>query len=258
MKGLAFLDLDGSVISSKRGRWGDDQKPVAFNDEGEPTSFINKQQKALLELLSAYFRLIPATARDVADYRRVKLPFTDYAICSFGAVILTPAGEVEPTWHKQMSERAAAERDNIGRMVELVRATAARLNLDVRVQQMEDAGLSLYVNVKRVGAKEGVLAQLFEAMREHLPAGWWTHANGKNLAFLPALLGKEHAVKWFVENLAGPHGMRIALGDGRTDLGFMALAHMAIAPVNSQIFSDRAATSPGGAPADGAPTGKER
>src|SRR4029453_726919 len=177
MKGLAFLDLDGSVISSKRGCWGDDLEPVELNGEGQPTSFINRQQKALLELLSAGFRLIPATARHVAGCRRIQLPFTDYAICSFGAVILTPAGEVEPTWHKLVSEHAQGERDNLNRMVELATATATSLGLHVQVDLMADAGLALYVNIKQVGPTAGGLDRLAQAMREHLPAGWWTHAN---------------------------------------------------------------------------------
>lgn len=258
MKGLAFLDLDGTVICSKRGRWGDYLEPVAFNDRGEPTSFTNRQQRDLLGVLSTGFHLIPVTARDTADYRRVKLEFNHYAICSFGAVILTPAGEVEPTWHRLVSERAERERDSLANIFQLATATAASLDLHVRVELMEDVGLQLYVNAKQVdSAEEGELDQLADAMREHLPRGWWTHANGNNIAFLPPFLGKEQAVKWFVDNLAGPHSMRIALGDSLSDLGFMALAHMAIAPVNSQIFSKRAATSTGDAPADSAPTRKE-
>jgi len=257
MKGLAFADLDGTVISSKRNRWGDDHVPIAFNERGEATSFTNRQQRALLELLSPAFRLIPTTARDVADFRRVKLPFYDYAICSFGAVILTPAGEVEPTWHKLVSEQAAAARDSILAMVKLAAETAGALKLNVTVELMEDVGLALYVNIKQ--SQAGDVDRLLAAMRKHLPAGWTTHFNGNNLAFLPPFLGKEHAVKWFVDNLAGPHSMRIALGDSHSDLGFMALTHMAIAPVNSQIFSEQAATSSGDAPADNAaPTGKER
>lgn len=243
MKGLAFLDLDGSVISSRQAGWGDDLEPIVFNAEGRPISFINRQQRALLDLLASVCRLIPVTARDIADFRRVRLPFSDYAICSFGTVILTPAGEIEPTWHQLMSEGAERERDNIGSMVEQVMAVATALDMRVYVQLMEDAGLQLYVNVKQIDPEAGRLGRLAEVMLDHLPAGWWTHANGNNLAFLPPFLGKEQAVDWFLTNLAQPHSLRIGLGDSLSDLGFMALSHFAIVPVHSQIFAQAMAVN---------------
>jgi hypothetical protein len=253
--GYFFCDLDGSLFDSGGNAWGDERQPVALNVRNQASSFINAQQRALIALITMGDEgliLVPNTARDLVSFRRVELPFTDHAILSFGAVILTPPplgekfGLPEPRWHELISQASRAAELELATVLATVdsAATALELKQSLRIEEMGDLAdmgemkLRLYVNVKE--SKAGALDKLEAACRPLLPQGWWVHRNGHNLALLPPYLGKEKAQRWFLENLAdsalvGNNALSISLGDSASDLPFMATCDYALMP-NSARF----------------------
>lgn len=238
---IAFCDLDDMLFQSRRKSDGDDLTPVVFQSNGKPISFQTPPQRALFNLLAASTRLIPTTGRNTKWMQRVKLPFSDYAICSFGAVIFGPDRVPEPGWHDLISDQATACHLELASYRDQVVAEASRRCIDVRVNTAVDQGLELYVTVKHRQRNAEELAQLAQAIESELQQGWWLHVNGRNMAICPPFLGKEKAVAYFLSQLAGPHDLVLGLGDSLSDVGFMSACDFAVSPVDSQIFSSLSA-----------------
>ncbi len=96
--------------------------------------------------------------------------------------------------------------------------------------------MPLYVNAKHNGKNLAELRKLALMLNASLPDGWKLHYNGNNLAAMPAYLGKEYAVEYYLKNLAPAHSFVLGLGDSFTDLGFMGLCDYAITPTRGQVF----------------------
>jgi hydroxymethylpyrimidine pyrophosphatase-like HAD family hydrolase len=240
---LALVDIDDMWCHTARkfGKYVGDPKtvgqPCVFDEGGKPVSFRSAPQAGMLDLLLAGARVIPCTGRSVSKYRRVQLGFNDYAITSFGGVILTPDGEPEAGWHSEMSRAASVEAENMRGMLALAREGAARINGgDLSVELISDAGLDLVIKVQ---SKDGVQAHLDElgaCFNEQAPVSWMVHLNDGQLSAFPRFLGKVQACRYFLENLAGSPSLVIGCGDSLSDLGFIGLCHFMVTPTQSQIF----------------------
>lgn len=249
MNGYLIADLDGSAFDSGGMGWGDEPQVVARNSHGEASSVMNRQQRLLLSMLNAGdLTVVPNTARDFHSFKRVQLRFTDHAILSFGAVILSPPadgedfGRPDPEWDafiRPQSQELARELDYV---LSLMHSTAERYGLceSLRMEELGDMGMRLYANAKDRSPDQCSLSLLQEACGECLPAGWWVHRNGHNLALLPPYLGKEKALAWFLRHRAEPEraaGLILGLGDSASDLSFLGNCHYALVPTRSSVVA---------------------
>lgn len=251
MNGYCIADLDGSVMISGDVIWGDELMPAAENVRGETSSFINRQQKQLLQLLQNNgqgLTVVPNTARDLASFKRLKLRFTDHAILSMGAVILHPPlpgqdfGEPDKEWDAIIRQQSSESESELNYVLSIMREAKNLFREQVgnaRIEEQGDLGMRLYASARE--SQPGALDFLQMTCCDLLPAGWWIHRNGHNLAFLPPYLSKERALTWFFAHLADSQrmlsGLVIGLGDSASDLPFMALCDYALVPTRSTIFS---------------------
>ena len=240
---LALVDIDDMWCHTTRkfGKYVGDPvtlgEPCAFDEAGKPVSYRSAPQRAMLDLLLNNARVVPCTGRSVSKYRRVQLGFGDYAIVSFGGVILQPDGTPEPGWHAEMSRSAAAEADAMRAMLSVAREGAKRINADdLSVELISDAGLDLVIKVQSKGGEQAYLDELGEVFRDRAPVSWMVHLNDGQLSALPKFLGKVPACRYFLENLAGASELVIGCGDSLSDLGFVGLCHFMVTPTQSQIF----------------------
>ena len=237
MKAISLIDLDDSVFQSrKKCPSNAELTPAAVDRKGNWHSFLTPQQLAFVQLLDAGGTVIPVTARETDGFRRVRMRFSSFAVTSFGAVILTPAGEIEPHWHSYIQEQSAKVADDLAGCHHILAQMAEIENIDARIYKIVDAGLSLYVNAKHNGHNVEELRLLAMMFSAALPSGWKMHFNGNNLAILPPYIGKEYAVEYYLKNLAPSHSFVLGLGDSFTDLGFMGLCDYAITPTRGQVF----------------------
>lgn len=230
MRRLLFLDLDDTLFHSRRKVDPAGGEPVGFASDGSEDSFMRPHQRAFFDWISDGAEVIPTTGRSVAAYQRVRLPFTSWAICAFGGVILRPDGTVHLGWREQIAGPAEAARERLAALNDWTLATGG-----VRARVIEDDGLPLYVSVKTDVLPS--LAPLGERLRPLLPAGWRLHIHGPNLAILPAFLGKELAVRWFLDTVAGPDTVTFGVGDSVSDGPFMALCDFAITPGRAPLLA---------------------
>jgi hypothetical protein len=185
----------------------------------------------------------------VSKYRRVQLGFGDYAITSFGGVILTPDGTPDAGWHAEMTRAAAAESEAMRAMLSLARDGAKRINGDgddLSVELISDAGLDLVIKVQSKAGVQAHLDELGARFRETAPVSWMVHLNDGQLSALPKFLGKVPACRYFLENLAGAPELVIGCGDSLSDLGFVGLCHFMVTPTQSQIFRTVSASATDG------------
>lgn len=237
---FSFCDLDDTLFRSGRKAAADDlARAVAFTSKGLPISFQSREQAALYSWLAASSRLIVTTGRSSKWLSRITLPFNDYAICSFGGVILSPDGEPQPDWYSYIQSEVEKTRADLLALRQVCETEASRLCFDVRVKVVKDRGLDLHLSIKHNKRSQDETTSLAVLLREQLPAGWWMHLNGRNMALCPPFLGKDKAVAWFLDHLAGTYGLVLGVGDSLSDLSYMGLGHGAVIPVKpkSQIFA---------------------
>lgn len=236
---ISLIDLDDSIFQAARKcPAGAALGEAAVDRTGVAHSFCTSKQLALLGLLTGAGVVVPVTARETDGLKRVRIPFTSHAITSFGAVILTPEGLVEPLWDALMRPQCVHAQEAHLECLAFVKREASVLGIDSRSELISDIGMPLYVNTKHNNADDfSELTILRDALLGWMPEGWKIHFNGNNLALLPPHLGKDRAVSHYLRELAPDHALVLGLGDSFTDLCFMGLCDFAITPTNSQIFA---------------------
>jgi hydroxymethylpyrimidine pyrophosphatase-like HAD family hydrolase len=248
---LAFVDLDDTLFQTEA---KDPSAGIlgAVDREGRPLSWMTAAQRALFDWLLASTRVVVATGRSTDAVDRVRLgldgpagspgadPWSVYAveavICSFGGVIRRGDRTPDPDWHALMAGPAEEAAPALERLAALTRERIAAAGLDIRCRVIVDAGLPLYLSVKHNARDTQALAGLAAALAPAVPAGWQTHLNANNLAYMPPFLGKERAVGWYRRHRAGPHPFALALGDSLSDLGYLAACEVAAMPAASQLM----------------------
>jgi hypothetical protein len=238
MRTYVFLDLDDTILQTRRKcPPGEALHPAAVARDGGPLSFMTERQRRLLGLLTEAATVIPTTARNLAAFRRVRLPFSDLAILDFGGVILRPDGAPDPGWDAIIRPPAQAgaaalnrEWDDVRRFIELRR-------LGVVARLVSDFDMPLYLVLKHPDGDERALETV---LREHWgavdPARFFLHLNSNNLSLVPRFLGKERAVRHVLDHLLGPGPvLTVGVGDSLTDAPFLALCDYALLPRGCQL-----------------------
>jgi hydroxymethylpyrimidine pyrophosphatase-like HAD family hydrolase len=233
---IVFVDLDDTLFSTLR-KDPTATLAVAFDRQDQPRSFMSERQRAFLAWLSRDALLVPTTGRNREAFRRVRLPLDGYAICSFGGLILTPDGEPEPHWHARMATAAADCQVLLTRLTERLLELADERGLDVRARVICDADVPFYVSAKHNRDDSAGLESLSAAILPLLPDGWQLHLNDNNLSIMPPFLGKEHAVAWFLQEIAADGAFAVGVGDSLSDAPFLALCDYVVTPSRSQLFS---------------------
>ncbi len=227
----AFLDLDDSLFQSQAKSPPGELFPIAYDRQGQALSYMTPAQRTFWQFLSQA-TVIPTTGRSWNACRRVHLPFMSGAVICHGAVIMTPAGQPDPTYAALVAPDLAAAQP-------LLAQVADDISPDFEVYRLNEFGLSCGVSVKHPQrdalATEGLARTLRERYLGHNLTIW---AHGGHLAVLPPGVSKARAVGWLVEQLRAKHGaiLTLGLGDAPSDREFLALCDFAILPRSSTNF----------------------
>lgn len=238
---IALVDLDDTLFQTRRKCPPDvpeaDLVPMAFDREGQPSSFATPRQLAWIEWLRRGTLLVPVTGRSLDALGRVDLQF-DYGVAAHGGVVLREGARPCAEWQARMAAGAEAERGGLEHIAARFAAAAAHAGEDVRVRILTELGTPVYVVAKHNDqAREGPLQALAQEVADAVPPGWTRHVNGNNVAYLPPHLGKRQAVEHLLGELRTLHpGLPvIGLGDSVTDAPFLALCDFAMIPGHSQL-----------------------
>lgn len=239
--GVAFVDLDDTLFSSLRRQPAEEcLVPAARLADGSIACRANPAQRGLHTLLAAVAVVIPVTARNVAAFRRVMLPFSGPAICSHGATILDADGRVDENWCSAVAPRLAVSRAALESFTDMVRGHPCNAGQAWRTWLVDDGSGPAYAVVKHPVHDEDAVRSLASGivsdwLRDH--PRFSLHVNGNNLAVIPPGIGKAAAVAHLIARLRaeGPVGLVVGAGDSTTDLGFMDLCDVMLLPTGSQL-----------------------
>lgn len=244
MEKILFIDLDDTLFQSLAKCPPEAElSHVASLADGSPYSYMTGKQRALWRWFDEHLRVIPVTARSGDAFRRVRLPFRDWAVLNFGGVILQADGMPDEEWLARSRALSAEYRETLEELRESATVFAQRRGLAVRIRVGEDYGIPFYWMAKyRDGRSEDL-----DTLQREFVAPWletrkgtyYPHRNGNNLAILPACLGKERAVRHLIRNLRVQAGdlLTFGMGDSLSDAAFMAECDYALTPRGSQLFA---------------------
>lgn len=245
-KPVVLSDLDDTLFQTRRKMTAEQARhtllPGALDPALNPRSFMTQQQSMLVNWLLDHADLIPVTARGTEEFRRVTLAFTSWAVTTHGAVILTPAGQIEPAWQAHMLRQLAPYRERLLSMRHAATDMLAGCGIDAWVRlHCEYEETPVYLVLKhRDSTRLNELNALADRLDKlFLADGFYTHRNGNNVAWLPHPVDKGLAVSWLLEKLRAERGVFpvLGLGDSLSDHRFMRLCDWFGVPGKSQ-FAD--------------------
>lgn len=243
MEKVIFLDLDDTLFQSRaKCPPGTELSETAYLADGRAHSFMTGKQRVLWRWFDEHLRVIPVTARSGDAFRRVNLPFRDWAVIDFGGVVLQPGGEPDGEWLERSRALAAGYRAALQELQEAAVAFAESHGLAVRIRIGEDYGVPFYWMAKyrdhHAGHLDRLLQEFVVPWLAEQGGGFYLHRNGNNLAVLPASLGKAHAVRHLIQRLRLRHDelLTLGMGDSLSDAAFMAECDYALTPRCSQLF----------------------
>ena len=248
---LILADLDDTLFQTGRHLPPDAATfPATHDKQGQVLGVMTAKQQQLVQWLLTTTDLIPVTARSIEALSRVQLPFSQGAICSHGAVILDRQGQPVADWAQQMTtelepyqHRLQHWLDELPNLIRQVFGTEQDTVIDqplfrywlVTEQLTGTDTTQVYLVIKH---NQGDLAALKQLVRQ-APAGWldgfYLHRNGNNLAILPQVVSKTHAVRHYLSQRDLSQHPVVALGDSLSDVGFMQLCDWWGMPAQSQL-----------------------
>ena len=239
----AFADVDDNLIASSRTSPVEGSEVAAVDDKGAVCGWLTPKQKQFLGLLNGRVSMVLTTARTSKGVSQLRFGHQGYAIVSFGGVIITPDGTSEPRFRSMIAAQSAAAAETLKGLLTTMQAHCTAFGVDARLRVAADDGLDLFLSIKHNKRDLSAMAGLHEVLKAILPVDWSIHFNGNFLAALPPFLGKDKAVRWFMDNMVAAGSLTIGLGDSNTDLPFMALCDLAVSPTGSQLFSNLSTVS---------------
>ncbi|PHM36981.1 hypothetical protein [Xenorhabdus innexi] len=255
-----FTDLDDTLFQTRR-KIKDlpdmDSLHVATVDrQNSPHSYMTEEQAMLADWLLEYAEVIPVTARNTEQLRRVQLPFTSWQIATHGAVLLTPDGQVDPVWQSHMLAELQPYRDKLLALECLGNRLIASEGFDAWTRiNYEYDDVPVYLTIKhrsvrnksvkhrennQPGDPDALLAAMKQAMGDMFDTDdFYFHHNDNNLAFLPKCVDKGLATHHLLQRLRDERGVfpLIGMGDSLSDHRFMKLCDWFAIPQRSQ-FAD--------------------
>ncbi|GAB3272105.1 hypothetical protein GCM10027449_08390 [Sinomonas notoginsengisoli] len=230
---VVACDLDRTLIYSAKALFLDDRleghehPPLVVSElyEGAPLSYMTRRAEDLLHELTARAVFVPVTTRTRAQFRRVRLPATRYAITTNGGVLLVD-GEADGEWAGQV--RGAVVRGSAPISDVLAHLGRAPVPGVQRIRTAED--LFAYAIVERTGLPEGYVDELTAWCGQR---GWVVSLQGRKLYCVPAPVTKEAAVAEIMRRVGGE--TLVAAGDSLLDRGLLEMADVALRPRHGEL-----------------------
>ncbi|MFC6381635.1 HAD hydrolase family protein [Psychrobacter glacincola] len=251
IKPYALMDLDDTLFQTQRkiDAWQlattEPEKLVCatVNKQGEPLSFMSQRQAAFFNWLLASTELIAVTARDRQEIKRVKLPFNSWQVLTHGAIILTSDGDLLSAWQQHMYNALAPLQNTLNQLATWVNSQKSHsthndLKLTTHTDAFIENELTIYLAIKHTQKDHQALAELAKQLPMLIPdfdAHFYVHVNANNLAILPHVVHKRHAVQFLLEQHLDHQRPSFGFGDSLADLPFLQLLDWYGLPNHGQL-----------------------
>ncbi|MBE0445566.1 HAD hydrolase family protein [Psychrobacter sp. FME5] len=254
IKPYALMDLDDTLFQTQRkiDAWNlptaeaNNLVCASINKQGKPLSFMSQRQASLFNWLLASTELIIVTARDRDEIKRVKLPFASWQVLTHGAIILTPNGELLSTWQQHMYSELAPLQGKLNQLSQLFASYSQNdsnqlvftPHIDSFNNGDADEELIIYLAIKHAQKDHQALIALAEKLPtliRDFDEHFYVHVNANNLAILPHVVHKRHAVQFLLEQHLDNQRPSFGFGDSLADLPFLQLLDWYGMPNHGQL-----------------------
>jgi hydroxymethylpyrimidine pyrophosphatase-like HAD family hydrolase len=242
IKPYALMDLDDTLFQTQRkiDAWDlptaetENLVCATVNKQNEPLSFMSQRQATFFNWLLNSTELIVVTARDRSEIKRVKLPFDSWQVLTHGAIILTADGQLLSEWQQHMYSKLAPLQDKLNQLSELFashsKSKQSQLVFTPHVDSFNsdsiDKELIIYLAIKHAQKDHQALIDLAKKLPtliRDFEQDFYVHVNANNLAILPHVVHKRHAVQFLLDNHLDHQRPSFGFGDSLADLPFLQL-----------------------------------
>ena len=241
-KPYALMDLDDTLFQTLRKieAWAlpsDSLTIASVNKQGEPLSYFTPKQAAFFNWLYHTTELIPVTARDTTEIKRVTLPFASWQVLTHGAIILDNKGNHLVMWQQHMAETLTSMQAVIVAIHDFIEKNFSHSKLQLTIHQENfshafnsnlksttDSKLAVYLAIKQVDKDPNVLQNLVNCLPAQFPQFsdyFYSHMNANNVAILPHAVHKRYAVQFLLDNYFDKNRANFGFGDSLADLPFL-------------------------------------
>jgi len=249
VKPYALMDLDDTLFQTQRkiAAWQlpmDGLVAATVDKQNAPLSFLTPKQRHFFNWLSQSTELIPVTARDTTEIMRVKLPFDSWQVLTHGAVIVAPSGQIYARWQRLMAGQLVALQPKLTQLMErLAGFEALRItpHYEHFIVDNNATDLMVYVAIKHRHKDHDALlqfaTQLPSVLNEAADLGdeFYIHVNANNLAILPHVVNKHHAMRFLLDYHLDKNRPCFGFGDSLADLPFLQLLDWYGTPNRGQL-----------------------
>ena len=218
---VVLADLDGTLIHSRRRVPEPEGHLVVEVYEGRDVGFMAPEAWDLLAEVQQRGSLVPATARTIRQFSRIRFPRPPRVAILAGGAIVWVDGEVDPVWDAEVRARLDAAGASVAEV-------AARLG-DEPTTEAPRIGDDRFAYV-RVAPEADVVG--FTAWCE--TRGWRVvHQDGRIYCH-PEGLSKSSPLPRVAELVGGEPA--IALGDGLMDAELLSAVPVALTPAEGPLW----------------------
>jgi hydroxymethylpyrimidine pyrophosphatase-like HAD family hydrolase len=263
-KPYALMDLDDTLFQTQRkiDAWDlpitepENLVCATVNKQDEPLSFMSQRQAIFFNWLLASTELIVVTARDRSEIKRVKLPFDSWQVLTHGAIILTSDGALLSSWQQHMYSKLAPLQEKLNQLSELFashsKSEQSHLVFTPHIDSFNngsvDEELAIYLAIKHAKKDHQALVDLAEKLPtliRDFDQDFYVHVNANNLAILPHVVHKRHAVQFLLEHHLDHQRPSFGFGDSLADLPFLQLLDWYGMPNHGQLHEQYPSKSSG-------------
>jgi len=232
LRTLLLLDLDDTVMLSRRKLDPGGHAVAAVDVAGEARSHSTPQHLALLERFRDAV-VVPVTGRSEAAMGRVRLPFSSFRILDHGATVLHPDGSRDEVWDAQVGVG-----ENLTALASELEALFPGAG-GYRVLPLETRAGPYGLCIKHREREPEATGRAAQALRKRAGALGWTFLDAPGAPSLvrPGV-GKREACAYLLERLCPDRTDWVVFGagDALADAPFLSLCDFAVTPGQSDLM----------------------
>ncbi|MDO4895719.1 MAG: hypothetical protein Q3971_00030 [Moraxella sp.] len=241
IKPYTLMDLDDTLFQTKR-KLTDINQPLitaSHNKQDKPLSFFTRKQAHFFYWLHAHTTLIPVTARDRAEFARVKLPFDNLKVLTHGAVILDKENKPLPAWEKHIATPLSALQSTLYTTLSTLQDLGDDFIITPHSDEFMGTDLMIYLAIKHRQKDHKTLSRLANKLMTmpNIEQDFYVHINANNLAILPHFIHKRHAVAFLKSHYLPNTTPMFGFGDSLADLPFLSLLDWYGTPNRGQLHN---------------------